>query len=141
MAIWTCPVCAAIFDTAGHPAPSGLTCFNCNQRAEEPGCGYDRAEDLPPPMEPQMWYSVDEAARYLRLPREIIYRLVTQGHLTAYKVTGRGNERFSRQDLDAMMQQIEVPKKMLIDSRKTLFLNSGLADLWDNELDAIYDFY
>ena len=39
------------------------------------------------------------------------------------------------------MQQIEVPKKMLIDSRKTLFLNSGLADLWDNELDAIYDFY
>ena len=46
-----------------------------------------------------MWYSVDEAARYLRLPREIIYRLVTQGHLTAYKVTGRGNERFSRQDL------------------------------------------
>lgn len=141
MAIYTCPICAEVFDTAGHPDPARLTCFNCNQRAEEPGYGYDRTEDLSPPMEPQMWYSVDEAARYLRLPREIIYRLVIQGHLTAYKATGRGNERFSRQDLDAMMQQIEIPKKILVDSQKTLFLNSALADLWDNELDAIYDFY
>ena len=141
MAIYTCPICSEVFDTAGHPDPARLTCFNCHQKADEPGYGCDRTEDLPPPMDPQMWYSVDEAARYLRLPREIIYRLVTQRHLTAYKVTGRGNERFARQDLDALMQQIEVPKKIVVDSRKTLFLNSALADLWDNELDAIYDFY
>ena len=46
MAIYTCPVCAEVFDTAGHPDPARLTCFNCNQRADEPGYGYDRTGRL-----------------------------------------------------------------------------------------------
>lgn len=141
MPLYTCPHCAQVFDTAGHPDPAQLTCFNCHQRADESGYGYDRTQDLPPPLEPQVWYSVDEAARYLRLPREIVYRLIIRGHLTAYKPAGRGNERFTRQDLDALMQKIEIPKKIWIDTRKTVFLNPALADLWDNETDAIYDFY
>ena len=37
------------------------------------------------------------------------------------------------------MQPVEVPKKILLDNH--LMLSPGLADLWDNELDAIYDFY
>ena len=60
------------------------------------------------PLEPQTWYTVDEAARYLRLPREVIYMLIQQGHLIAYKVAGRGNERFARRDLDAMMRIVET---------------------------------
>ena len=141
MARYACPNCAEVFDTAGHPDPDRLTCFNCHQRADEPGYGYDRTQDLPPPLEPQTWYSVDEAARYLRFPREIIYRLIIKGHLTAYKAAGRGNERLARQDLDALMQKIEIPQKTRIDTRKSVFLSPAMADLWDNETDAIYDFY
>ncbi len=140
MVLYTCPYCATEFETAGHPDPSRLTCFNCNQRAiDPPDTGYDRTEDLLPPMEPQAWYTVDEAASYLRLPREIIYRLVVQRHLTAYKATGRGNERFKPEDLDALMQPVEIPKKIVID--RLNMLSPALQDLWDNELDAIYDFY
>ena len=69
MVLHTCPHCATEFETAGHPDPSRLTCFNCNQRAEDPpDTAFDRMEGLPPPMEPQVWYTLDEAARYLRLP-------------------------------------------------------------------------
>ena len=140
MVLYTCPHCSTEFETAGHPEPSGLTCFNCNQRAEDPpDTAFDRMEGVLPPMEPQVWYTLDEAARYLRLPREIIRRLVIQRHLTAYRATGRGNERFKPEDLDALMQPVEVPKKILLDS--SVMLSSALADLWDNELDAIYDFY
>lgn len=140
MVLHTCPHCATEFETAGHPDPSRLTCFNCNQRAEDPpDTAFDRMEGVPPPIEPQVWYTLDEAASYLRLPREIIRRLVIKRHLTAYKATGRGNERFKPQDLDALMQPVEVPQKIVLDSH--MMLNSEMADLWDNELDAIYDFY
>ena len=84
---------------------------------------------------------MDEAARYLRLPREIIYRLASQGHLAAFKPTGRGNERFARQDLDGLMRKMEIPRKSRIDTGKTVFLDPAMADLWDNERDAIFDFY
>ena len=141
MPLYACPNCGETFDTAGHPDPARLTCFSCHQRGGEPGYGYDRTEDLPPPLEPQAWYSVDEAARYLRLPREIIYRLITQGHLPAFKATGRGNERFARGDLDGLMRKMEIPRKSLIDTGKTVFLDPAMADLWDNERDAIFDFY
>ena len=140
MVLYTCPHCATEFETAGHPDPSRLTCFNCNQRpVDPPDTGFDRMEGVPPPMEPQVWYTLDEAARYLRVPREIIRRLVIQRHLTAYRVTGKGNERFKPGDLEALMQPVEVPKKIVIDSSK--MLSPELQDLWDNELDAIYDFY
>ena len=39
------------------------------------------------------------------------------------------------------MQRMESPKKSRIDTGKTVFLDPAMADLWDNELDAIYDFY
>ena len=39
---YACPHCGETFETAGHPAPARLTCFNCHQRADEPGYGYDR---------------------------------------------------------------------------------------------------
>ena len=141
MGRYTCPVCAEEFETLGHPDPEQLTCFNCNQKAANPGYGYDRTEGIEPPVEPQVWYTVDEAARYLRLPREVVFRLVNQGHLTAYKVTGRGNERFARQDLEAMMERVDVSVRTPIDPSKVLIASPSMQDLWDNELDAIYDFY
>lgn len=141
MALYTCPHCATEFETAGYPNPEDLTCFNCNEKAARPGAGYDRMQGVDEPLEPQTWYTVDEAARYLRLPREVIYMLIQQGHLIAYKVTGRGNERFARRDLDAMMRIVETSGEKVVDRRAVMFASADLADDWDNELDAIYDFY
>ncbi len=141
MARYACPNCATEFETIGHPEPEHLTCFNCNERASDPGNGYDRMRGVDAPLEPQMWYTVDEAARYLRLPRQIIYMLIKQGYLIAYQVTGRGNERFARDDLDGLMRVVDFSGDRITDRRAVLISSESLADDWDNELDAIYDFY
>ena len=138
---YACPFCATEFETAGYPRPEGLTCFNCNEKASDPGNGYDRMRGVDEPVTPQVWYTVDEAARYLRLPREVIYLLVKQRRLIAYRVIGRGNERFARQDLDGLMRVADFGGNAIADRRAALIASESLADDWDNELDAIYDFY
>jgi excisionase family DNA binding protein len=57
----------------------------------------------------QEWFTVAEAAVYLRLSKPSIYRLVTQGVLTAHTIGGKGERRFRRADLDAALQR--EPKK------------------------------
>lgn len=54
--------------------------------------------------EPQEWYTPAEAAEYLRVKRQTIYRYMDQGLLTYYKLkTGRGR-RIRRADLDALLE-------------------------------------
>ena len=66
--------------------------------------------------------------------------LIKQGYLIAYKVTGRGNERFARDDVDGLMRVVDFSGDRITD-RRAVLISSALADDWDNELDAIYDFY
>lgn len=85
--------------------------------------------------QPQQWYTVDEAAQYLRVSRRTIYQLLEEGELTSYRVGKAGHKRFKREDLDRAMHK---------DSDAELHAMSAvgdpvLAELWDNERDAAYD--
>lgn len=61
-------------------------------------------------MAEQEWFTVGEAADYLRLSKPSIYRLVTQGVLTAHTIGDAGERRFKRADLDAALRR--EPKKL-----------------------------
>jgi excisionase family DNA binding protein len=92
---------------------------------------YEREPGLPG----QEWYTVDEAANYLRVSKRTIYLLIREGQLESYRVGKRGHRRFKREDLDQAMRK---------ESNQELYdLNAVadpvLAELWDNEKDAEYD--
>ena len=83
---------------------------------------------------PQEWYTIDEAANYLRVSRRTIYQLLQEGQLRSHRVGTGGHRRFKQQDLDQVMHGEE----------EQLYAMSGvanpvLAELWDNEKDAQYD--
>jgi excisionase family DNA binding protein len=48
--------------------------------------------------------ALGEAADYLRLSKRSIYRLVTQGLRPAYTIGPKGERRFRRSDLEAVLQ-------------------------------------
>ena len=56
-------------------------------------------------MAEQEWFTVGEAAEYLRLSKPSIYRLVSQGVLVAHTIGGTGERRFRRADLDAALKR------------------------------------
>jgi excisionase family DNA binding protein len=84
---------------------------------------------------PQQWYTIDEAADYLRVSRRTIYQLVQGGQLASYRVGGAGHRRFKRQDLDLAMQKEGEEEMYAV----TAAADPVLAELWDNEKDAKYD--
>ena len=55
----------------------------------------------------QEWYTIDEAANYLRVSRRTIYQLIQEGLLVSYRVGKGGHRRFKRIDLDLGMQKEE----------------------------------
>lgn len=81
------------------------------------------------------WLTVPEAADYLRISRDTIYRWAKQGKLPLYKVGGTAT-RVSRSDLDALIQP--RPHSPPSDSWTQLSAASFDAD-WDNPEDVIYD--
>ena len=48
----------------------------------------------------QEWFTVEEAAEYLRLSRRTIYKFVKVGRLSAYRIGNERHLRFRRQGLD-----------------------------------------
>ena len=84
---------------------------------------------------PQEWYTIDEAANFLRVSRRTIYQLIEQGELACYRVGKVGHRRFRRGDLEGAMSQEG--------GRGVYAMNAAsdpvLAELWDNEKDAEYD--
>jgi excisionase family DNA binding protein len=85
------------------------------------------------------WLTVAEAADYLKISRDTIYRWAKQGKLTLYKLGGL--TRLRQSELDALI----VPKiragrvegKLKLDPWSSLS-EEAFAD-WDNPEDAIYD--
>lgn len=49
------------------------------------------------------WFTVDEAASYLRAGRRLVYAEVSRGRLKAARVSARGQLRFHRSWLDAYL--------------------------------------
>ena len=78
------------------------------------------------------WLTVAEAAEYLRVSRDTIYRWAKQGKLVLYKVGGTAT-RVRRRDLDALAKPKET-----VDPWTRLSAPAFDAD-WDNPEDAIYD--
>jgi excisionase family DNA binding protein len=83
----------------------------------------------------QEWYTIDEAANYLRVSRRTIYQLIEQGELACYRVGKGGHRRFWKGDLQGVMSEER--------GRGVYAMNAAsdpvLAELWDNEKDAEYD--
>ena len=56
-----------------------------------------------PSMEvPMEWFTVEEAARYLRVSKRTIYKWASTGKLTAYLIGDRRYRRFRKTDLDTL---------------------------------------
>jgi excisionase family DNA binding protein len=53
-------------------------------------------------VEGQEWFTVDEAAAYLRVSRRTVYKLVEEGRLQAYVIGHERHRRFRRGDLDCV---------------------------------------
>lgn len=83
----------------------------------------------------QDWYTVDEAALYLRVSRRTIYQLVKEKQLAPYRVGRAGHRRFKRQDINAVMRK----EPGITESALRASDDPVLAELWDNEKDAEYD--
>ena len=83
----------------------------------------------------QKWYTVDEAAQYLRVSRRTIYQLVKEKQLAPYRVGRAGHRRFKQEDINAVMRK----EQGIAESALRASDDPVLAELWDNEKDAEYD--
>lgn len=70
-------------------------------------------------MAEQEWFTVGEAAEYIRLSKPSIYRLVDQGLLPAYTIGPKGERRFKRSDLDAVLRPRKRTKQAHDAHRRT----------------------
>lgn len=83
----------------------------------------------------QGWYTIDEAASYLRVSRRTMYQLIKNGQLVAYRVGTGGHRRFKRDDLEQVMRKEDTKELQAM----TAAADPVLAELWNNEKDAEYD--
>ncbi|MCH7997622.1 MAG: helix-turn-helix domain-containing protein [Chloroflexi bacterium] len=91
---------------------------------------------------PKEWCTVDEAAEYLGVSRRTIYKLSKEGRLQAYILGKQRTRRFRKRDLDGVPRALDGPREgNLIEGSDALSVRTDpvLAELWDNEKDAVYD--
>lgn len=87
----------------------------------------------------QEWFTVGEAAEYLRISKRTIYKLCEEGLLVGHRTSKRGHWRFRKEELDKAMKK-GIPEN----DHEGLIVLSAMADpvlaeIWDNEKDAAYD--
>ena len=87
----------------------------------------------------QEWFTVGEAAGYLRISKRTIYKLVEEGVLVGHRTSKRGHWRFRKEELDKAMKK-GIPEN---DHEGLVALSAVgdpvLAEIWDNEKDEAYD--
>lgn len=64
------------------------------------------------PDQAQEWFTPSEAARYLRVSRQTIYRYMEQGLLPFYELKSGGGRRLRRRDLDALLEKRDKSSKV-----------------------------
>lgn len=95
--------------------------------------------------EATVWFTVAEAADYLRVARDTVYRWAKRGDLTLYKLAGTAT-RVRREELDTLA----TPKKFGAQGKTTrvprgqrdawaVLSGPALAEDWDSLEDSIYD--
>jgi len=65
----------------------------------------------------QVWFTVGEAAEYLRVSRRTIYKLCQEGRLVGHRTSRRGHWRFRKEELDEAMRR--MPEDDTADVRST----------------------
>ncbi len=80
------------------------------------------------------WMTLREAAEYLRVSQRTMRTLVVREQVTAYRINPRGALRFKAGDLDRALEPIAERHTVLRAEDYPV-----LAELWDNEDDAVYD--
>jgi excisionase family DNA binding protein len=85
------------------------------------------------------WFTVEEAAEYLRVSRRTIYKLTKEGRLPAFRIGKERHRRFRKEDID----KVPRPGEEIANAEILLKLSGEadpvLAEVWDNEKDAAYD--
>ena len=85
------------------------------------------------------WFTVEEAAEYLRVSKRTIYKLTGDGRLPAFRIGAERHRRFRKEDLDKVPQPATGGKNTKGILSMTAESDPALARLWDNEKDAAYD--
>jgi excisionase family DNA binding protein len=61
-------------------------------------------KDVSAPPDDQQWFTPAEAAKYLRVSRQTIYRYMTDGLVPYYELKSGGGRRLRRADLDSLLE-------------------------------------
>ena len=85
------------------------------------------------------WFTVEEAAEYLRVSRRTIYKLTKEGRLPAFRIGEERHRRFRKEDLDKVPRPSEGIRTLESLLKLTAKSDPVLAEIWDNERDATYD--
>jgi excisionase family DNA binding protein len=56
-------------------------------------------------MPEKQWFNVSEAAKYLGISRDTLYKLMDQGLLPYYTLKGVQKRRLKKEDLDALTER------------------------------------
>lgn len=85
------------------------------------------------------WFTIEEAAEYLCVSKRTIYKLTQEGRLPAFRIGRERHRRFRKEDLDKVPRQGEDTKNLGALLTLTARADPVLAELWDNDRDAVYD--
>lgn len=85
------------------------------------------------------WFTIEEAAEYLCVSKRTIYKLTQEGRLPAFLIGRERHRRFRKEYLDKVPRAPEATENM--DTVMTLSASADpvLAEIWDNDRDAVYD--
>ena len=85
------------------------------------------------------WFTIEEAAEYLCVSKRTIYKLTKEGRLPAFRIGRERHRRFRKDDLDKVPRTPDTIKSL--DAIMTLSASADplLAEIWDNDRDAVYD--
>jgi len=85
------------------------------------------------------WFTIEEAAEYLKVSKRTIYKLTKEGRLPAFRIGKERHRRFRKEDLD----KVPMPAERASGFKETAILTAQndpvLAELWNNEKDSAYD--
>jgi excisionase family DNA binding protein len=90
---------------------------------------------------PKEWYNLDEAAAYMGVSKRTLYKWTKEGRLRAYRLGKSRIRRFRKEDLDNIPELIEdgvENRELAAVVTLSAVGDPVLAELWNNEKDAVY---
>jgi excisionase family DNA binding protein len=85
------------------------------------------------------WFTIEEAAEYLCVSKRTIYKLTQESRLPAFHIGHERHRRFRKEDLDKALRPGVDTKSLGGLLTLTARADPVLAELWDNDRDAVYD--